>query len=145
MTDNLPNTTTEPHTKQDKFIAALFTTPTIKEAANIAGYSQSSRTSFVYDLVKRPEFAAKLREYAIANDLQTLPIIAQIEDRCIQVVAENPEKYPKFKEIFRQKKQIAGILAQDTQPTQPTVNIRTIESLQIVVGESVVKRLKAPK
>ena len=138
MTKNLPTNTP---TKQDKFIAALFVTQTIQEAAKIAGYSQNSRTSFVYDLVKRPEFAAKMRGYAIANDLQTLPQIARIEQICLDQVEKNPENYPKYRDIFRQKKVVTGLMDSDEAPRQPTINIKTIENLQVVVGGDLARRL----
>ena len=135
--DNLPAT----ESKQDKFVSALFSYPTIQEAAHAAGYSNNSVTSHVYVLLKKPDFIAKLREYAIANDLMELPALARIERKCLELVENSPKEYPKFKEIFRQKKQIAGLLAQDAVPAQPTINIKTIEHLQVVVGDAVQKRL----
>ena len=146
-TNNLPDSA-EP-TKQDKFISALFTYPTIQEAAHAAGYSNKSVTSHVYTLLKNPLFITKMREYAINNDLMELPALARIERKCLQLVEDEPEKYPKFKDIFRQKKQIAGILAPDATPALPTINIRSIEHLQVVLGDQVSQRVltldKPPK
>ena len=138
-TNNLPEPT-EP-TKQDKFISYLFTEQTIKDAARKAGYAESTCASVTYTMLKDPKFQDKLRQYAINNDLLSLPVIAKIENKCLNLVDANPEKYPKFKEIFRQKKQVAGILAQDTTPAVPTINIKSIEHLQVVLGDQVHRRV----
>ena len=137
-TNNLPELA-EP-SKQDRFISALFAYPTIQEAAHAAGYSNKSVTSHVYTLLKNPAFITKMREHAIANNLIALPTIARIEKKCLEIVEREPENYPKYKEIFRQTKQISGLLAQDTQPVQPTINIKSIEHLQVVLGDQVHKR-----
>ena len=143
LLDNTGNDTPEPTepTKQDKFISHLFTEPTIKDAARKAGYAESTCASVTYTMLKDPKFQDKLRQYAIANDLLSVPQLQRIESKCLKLVEDSPEKYPKFKEIFRQKKQIAGLLAQDAVPAQPTINIKTIEHLQVVVGDAVQKRL----
>ena len=138
--DNLP-TTEQPQDMQDKLVSLLFTESTIKDAGLKAGYAPTTCSSTIYTLLKQPAFQNKLRQYAIQNDLLSLPQLAKIESKCLDVVANNPEKYPKFKEIFRQKKQVAGLLAPDAVPAQPTINIRTIEHLQVVVGDAVQKRL----
>ena len=137
--DNLPTTTKT--SKSEQLIGYLFTEPDIKAAAIKAGYAESTASKSIYTMIKQPEFQNRLRQYAIQNDLLSLPQLAKIESKCLKLVEDSPEKYPKFKEIFRQKKQIAGLLAQDAVPAQPTINIKTIEHLQVVVGDAVQKRL----
>ena len=137
--DNLP--TTAEISKSEQLIGYLFTEPDIKSAAIKAGYAESTASKSIYTMIKQPEFQNRLRQYAIQNDLLSLPQLAKIESKCLKLVEDSPEKYPKFKEIFRQKKQIAGLLAQDAVPAQPTINIKTIEHLQVVVGDAAQKRL----
>ena len=148
-TDNyltqLPDKTTEliptaPLTKQEQLIRYLYTEPTAEQAAIKAGYAPSTASGTIYTLIKKPEFQKRLLEYAIANDILDLPNLAKIENKCLNLLHDNPEQYPRFKEIFRQKKQVAGLLAQDAQPVQPTINIRSIEHLQVVLGDQVHKR-----
>ena len=134
-------TTAEP-AKQDLLIRYLFTEPNTLQAAIKAGYAESTANSTIYTLIKKPEFQTRLREYAIANDLLSVPQLQKIENSCLKLVEADPKQYPKFKEIFRQKKQIAGLLEQDTQPRQPMINIRSIENLQVVVSGDLEKRLK---
>jgi len=138
-TNNLPEPT-EP-SKSDQLIRYLFSEPDIKAAAIKAGYAESTASKHIYTMIKDPKFQDRLRQYAIANDLLSVPQLQKIENSCLKLVEANPEKYPKFKEIFRQKKQVAGLLAQDTTPAVPTINIRSIEHLQVVLGDQVHKRV----
>jgi len=100
--DNLPTTTKT--SKSEQLRGYLFTEPDIKAAAIKAGYAESTASKSIYTMIKQPEFQNRLRQYAIQNDLLSLPQLAKIESKCLKLVEDSPEKYPKFKEIFRQKK-----------------------------------------
>ena len=142
-TNNLPDSAEpiqpEP-SKQDKFISYLFTEQTIKDAARKAGYAESTCASVTYTMLKDPKFQDKLRQYAIQNNLLALPQIARIEKKGLDALENDINKYPKFRDILKQTKQISGLLAQDTQPAVPTINIRSIEHLQVILGDQVSRR-----
>jgi len=78
--------------------------------------------------MKTERFKDKIREYAIANDVRSLPKIGYIEDRIIDYLMDNPLEASKHKHILKQKKQIAGILGQELPtPEQPMVNLGRLQ------------------
>ncbi|MFC1488575.1 hypothetical protein ACFL6B_01875 [Thermodesulfobacteriota bacterium] len=116
--------------KQDKLIRYLFSEPTIKQAALKAGYAESTAENHIYTMIKKPAFLNKLKEYAVQHDIIDLGQIARIETKILNQVEQNINEYPKFKDIFRQKKQIAGILSSDEQrPMIQTINIKDMRVL----------------
>jgi hypothetical protein len=48
---------------------------------------------------------------------------------------DKPQELPKFAAILKQKKQIAGLLQQDTTPTAPTINIKEVRTLMLNVPQ----------
>lgn len=140
----LPESVQKLTPKQQSLIQNLFTEKTIIAAAEKAGYKTDSIPSNVYLMVRTPEFQRKMLEYAKANNILDLPQIHRIEAQALNDLERNPENYAKYKDILKQKKQVAGLLAPDTQPVQATVSIQSVQNMQVVVGDTVSDRLKKP-
>lgn len=127
-----PEKPEEPESKQDKLLQYLFSEPTPMAAQVKAGYSPKS--TMVYQLIRKPDFQQRMRDYATQNDLLSMPLIQSIEAKCLKEVERDPQNYRIYKDVFKQKKQIAGLLAQDTAPPPPPgVSIGTIERMQVIV------------
>lgn len=127
---------------QEALIPALFVNKTQKEAALQAGYSESTASKAISKVIKNPEFQSRLREYATTNNLLNVPILAQIESKIYTKVLQDPGKYKDFKEVFKQTKQIAGILDKDTVPQTTIINIKHIDKVQVALAGIAQKRLE---
>ena len=127
---------------EDKFIRNLFLYESKYKAAIKAGYTENTAKSTIYTKLKSERFRDKIRSFTVANDLAEIPIIAHIERKILKAVNKDIKQYPKFKDVFRQKKQIAGILGDDTSPPPTTINIESIQKLQIMVGDMLRKKLQ---
>jgi len=125
--DNLPVA----ESKEDKLVRNLFLYETTYEAAIKAGYTENTAKSTIYTKIKKERFRNKIRDYAVANDLLEIPIIAHIERKILKAVNKNIKDYPKYKDVFKQKKKVAGILADDTAPVQQMITIQACEKVQI--------------
>ena len=121
-------------TREQKFIRNLFICSSIQEAGLKAGYSENTSKSTLYVKIRSPRFQQKVRDFVIANDLMTLPRIAKIEDKVLQHLEKHPLDLPKYKDTVRQKKQVAGLLNTDSQPSQPMANIKNIQQLMIQIN-----------
>jgi Arc/MetJ family transcription regulator len=128
-------------TMEEKFIRNLFLYRTVYEAAIKAGYSETTARASIYTKIKDERFKNKLREYAISNDLLSLPKISYIEEQVLNHLVKNPLDAPKHARMLREKKQIAGILGQDVAPAPQVINIATIEKIQIAITEVLKSRL----
>jgi hypothetical protein len=125
--DNLPTT----ETREDKFIRNLYLFKTPYEAAIKSGYSENYASSGIYAKMKGKKFMEKVVQYAIENDIRSLPKIAYIENQILDHLVENPLETPKYVHTIRQKKRIAGVLGDDKPQPQITVNIKTLEAAQV--------------
>lgn len=136
--DNLPTT----ETREDRFIRNLYIFKTPYEAAIRAGYSKNYASSGIYTKMKGKKFMEKVVQYAIENDIRSLPKIAYIENQILDYLVENPLEAPKYAHTLKQKKQIAGILGRDTPQAPVTVNIKTLEKAQLMLADVCKSRLK---
>ena len=132
-------------TKEDKLIRNLFLCKTVYEAAILAGYSENTAKSTIYTKLKRERVKNKIREYAITNDLLSLPKIAYIEEQILDHLVKNPLDTPKYAQTLKQKKKIAGILGGDDHQTPQVINIKSIEKVQIAVADMLTRRLESFK
>jgi len=132
-------------TKEDKLIRNLFLYKTVYEAAIKAGYTEYTAKSTIYTKLKNERFKNKIREYAVSNDLMSLPKIAYIEEQVLDHLVKNPLDLPKYAQTLKQKKQIAGILGQDVAPAPVVINIKAIERIQIATADMLTKRLESFK
>ena len=121
-------------TREQKFIRNLFICSSIQEAGLKAGYSANTSKSTLYVKIRSPRFQQKVRDFAIANDIMCLPRIARIEDQVLRHLEKHPLDLPKYKDTVRQKKQVAGLLNPDAQPSQPMADIRNIQQLMIQIN-----------
>jgi phage terminase small subunit len=127
--------------QQQKLLACLFTEPNIKDAARKAGYTESSVSSTVYGTIKKPKFQQAILQYATENNLLNIPVIAQIEGKILKEVLKKPAKYKNYKEVFKQTKQIAGLLSAEERPQSTVINIKSIGKVQVALSDIAAKRL----
>lgn len=118
-------------TKEDKLIRNLFIYPSKYQAGIQAGYSESYCKGPLYQRVKTEKFQRKIIDYAIANDILSLPKVAYIENKVLDHLMDNPLDSHKYKDVMRQKKQVSGLLQHDDAPQQPIVHIGSIRELSI--------------
>lgn len=143
MSKNLPEQTqTRQLTEyQKKFIPLLFECKTKQEAAKLAGYSDGTATHAFTQNIQSPVFQDALRQYAVDNNIGQLPIVAQIEAKIFKEVLKKPSKYKNYKEVFKQTKQIAGLLSQEDRPHTTIINIKSIGKVQVALTDIASKRL----
>ena len=117
-------------TQDDMLLRNLFLYPTVKEAAEKAGFTGAMLQSGVYVKIKRKSFQNKIREYAIAHNVASLPRIMFIEDRVIDHLMKKPLDSVKHTRMLSEKKRIAGILGEDpVKPLPPTYNIQAFMAI----------------
>lgn len=128
--------------KQASLVSSLFHHPTRQEAALYAGYSEQAASNAVPNALRNPMFLDAIIQYAKDNNLLNVPILSQIEGDIHQIVLKDPTQYPKYKEVFKQTKQIAGILDKDTVPQTTIINIKHIDKVQVALAGIAQKRLE---
>jgi len=131
--DDLPTT----ESREDRFIRNLFICKTPYEAAIKAGYTVNTAKSTIYTKLKKERFKNKIRDYAITNDLLSLPKIAYIEEQILDHLVKNPLDTPKFVRTLKEKKQIAGMLRDKEPPTPPKTV--TFEQINIALYDTPTK------
>ncbi|NNG10256.1 MAG: hypothetical protein HKM92_08785 [Arenibacter sp.] len=124
----------EAESREDKFIRYLCVCDTIKEASRRAGYSKYMAASGCYQIVKKPEFQKKLKEYYLAHNSTLLPKIIKAESKLVDIVLADPEKLSKHNKTIRELKQSTGVLQADEAPKQQVININGIRELMIQVN-----------
>ena len=139
--DDLPTA----ETREDKLIRNLYICKTVYEAAIKAGYSENTAKSTIYTKLKNERFKNKIRDYAISNDLLSLPKIAYIENQILNHLMENPLDTPKYSKTLKQKKKVAGILGEDVPQAPQVINIKSIEKVQVMVTDMLKQRLEDSK
>jgi len=132
---NENNTLPAELTQEEKLIRNLFIHKTVNEAAIAAGYSPKTASGYIYTKIKNERFKRKVQQYAIDNDIMSLPKIAYIENKVLEHLMDNPLDVAKFKHITKQKKQVAGILGQDIPFQGPTINITAVQNLMLQMHE----------
>jgi hypothetical protein len=134
--DNFPSIVSEPIDRETAFLRNLFIEPNVLQAAIKAGYSEGYANGPLYNRLKTPKFQAKLREYATTHELiDSVPLILKLEHNALKWLQDKPEELPKFASILKQKKQIAGLLSQDTAPAQATISIGQVANLMLNVSQ----------
>jgi hypothetical protein len=104
------------------------------KAALAAGYSKSYAELIKYQKLTSKHFRAKLLERFKGSAILELLNIGFAEHKAFEDLADEinadrrVHKLSKLAPIIKQKKQEAGILAQDT-PSQPTININELKVL----------------
>jgi hypothetical protein len=123
--------------KEDKLIQAYLDCHDVREAGEIAGYSQTTLSSgYLYGKFQKPKFQEKFRRAAIAMDYQDLAFVYSLERKALQEATKQAKDRPesalenisKLKHTLKTKKQIIGILGQDPiPPQQSTINIESLK------------------
>ena len=132
MSDNLPTTLDQ----EAAFIRNLFLFPSITQAALESGYSESSAKSHIYTKLRQPKFQEKIREYARTHELiESIPTILRLENNALKYLDGKPEELPKFAALIKQKKQIAGLLSQDSPVSQAMISIGQVANLMLNVSQ----------
>ena len=130
--DNIPS----PLDREDTFIRNLFIEPSVSQAALKAGYPESTANSWIYSRLRNPKLQEKIREYARTHELvNSVPTILRLEENALKYLADKPDQLPKFSAILKQKKQIAGLLAADSQPAQAMISIQSVANLMLQVSQ----------
>jgi hypothetical protein len=136
LPDTFPISIPTNQEREDAFIRNLFIEPSVVAAALKAGYPQTSATSWVYQRLRNPKFQERIREYARQHELvESVPTIMRLEHNALKYLADKPQELPKFASILKQKKQIAGLLAADSAPTQATISIGQVANLMLNVSQ----------
>lgn len=129
--------------RRERYIANLFNPifRTPKEAALGAGYSECYAEKAHLYLAKSGKLPDLIRQYATAHDILDLPKIYALEKAALnQAIAESISRpdstidnLSKLRHLIKTKKQIAGVLQQDTEQAAPTINIGEVRQLMIQI------------
>jgi phage terminase small subunit len=130
--------------KQQRFIDNLHNYRSLKLAAKAAGYSKKTSHNITQHIKSCPGLMSALRTFYQDNATLLLHDMTLIDKNVMEFCKDknNVEKVPKFTHSLKQIKQVAGVLAEDTTPRQPTVNIANIEKVQVAIGDMLTKRLQ---
>jgi len=139
ITDVVPkNELDTPKDRDSQFIDEYLSCLDVREAGRRLGYAETTINSgYLYQKFKKPEFQEKLKRAAIARDYQDLALIYSLERLGLQEIANQAKDRPKsiignlstLKHIAKQKKQISGILGQESPPLKATVSIQEIRQI----------------
>jgi hypothetical protein len=145
---------TEPNVSESKatrFAMEYLNCHDVREAGRRAGYAESVLSSgYLYGKFKNPKFQEIFWSAAIALDYQDLAFVYSLERKALQEAVKQAKEKPesaleniaKLKQTSKQKKQIIGILGQDTPQPPQTINIALIERVQIAGAEMLRNRLE---
>ena len=117
--------------REDKFIRNLAVCHTVREAALLAGYSETVAKTTIYSKLKSRAFQDKLREHYKGTAASYLPQIASLEGKALKHLDSNIEDLPKFAHTLKQIKQSAGVLSQDS---VPGINLVKIDNIQVLMA-----------
>ncbi len=132
--------------KQELLIRNICLGLSTKQAALDAGYSESTAESSIYQMIKKPNFQTRLREYILAHNIIDIPRVINLESRAIEAIEEmfnddEPDKaidkLSKLSATFKRKLQDAGLSEQDE--TRKTINISGVQNLMLQVHEGRMK------
>ena len=82
------------------------------------------------------KYQEKCKEYALLNNLQLLPKVAQIDREIIDLILADPTQYNKYKDVPRQVKQVSGIL-HDSVPIRAMITIGQYVEKQVMVAQDI--------
>jgi hypothetical protein len=129
--------------QEDLFIDNLKKYRNPKDAALAAGYSESYSQDIIYKKFRSERFLRKVCErYGVVESVLRLPQISQIRGSIYDIVTKDPMQEPKYKHIFKQDLQIAGVLASDAAPVQPAINIEAVQNLMLQNHNKKMRRLQ---
>ena len=123
--------------KLDQFIYYQYKGHDNYQAAIAAGYADSTAKTIMYKMNRTDKYRQKCQEYAISKNVELLPKVTQIDSQIIDLINADPNLYPKFKDVPRQVKQVAGILKDASPMLQPMVNIAVQVNVQGMVGKDI--------
>ena len=136
--------------KESVFARAYLDCGDVREAGRQAGYAESVLTSgYLYGKFKNPRFQEIFRSIGIANDYEDMAFVYSLERKALQEAVKQATDKPasalenisKLKHITKQKKQVIGILGQDTPQSPQTVSVVLIEKVQVAISGMLEKRL----
>lgn len=129
MESNLPASTNLTEL-QKAMVDILPDCRSLKEAALKAGFAESTAANIKSKIRNSPNWAVAVKQAYLNNNIVQLPQINNIEQDLIDIIAQNPEEYPKYKDVIKQIKQQAGVLQTDQDYNKPsqtlTLNVRDI-------------------
>ena len=126
--DNTDQPETQEQSREEIFIRNLSICKSVKEAAILAGYSESYADGPLYLKIKKESFQNKVREFYKGTSVAILPRISLVEQNVVKACLEDVGKVPKLAAMLKQIKQAAGVLAQEA-PSAPTINIQELKVL----------------
>ena len=128
---------------QSKLLDNLATSKTWYDAAINAGYSESSSRNIKQIVSRHPPFTQALKQRYIDQTALRLVDIGLIErnvlDHCKDI--NNVDNVPKHAQTLKQIKQAAGVLDIDQAPKSITINISTIEKIQVAMADVLRQRM----
>ena len=123
---------TQEHTSDDreeKLLIALSQYPTIYEAGQAAGYSDSYSRNLLNQKIKSESFQNRLREHYKGFTACLLPAIAKVESEVLKECIKDVNNVPKFGRTLKEIKQAAKILSPDIPQAPPTIHIDQVQVL----------------
>ena len=119
--------------KQDKLIILLPHCESVKQAALLAGYSESTARGSIHTLIKTPAFQSKLREHYNGQAHMLLPSILRVEQNVVKACLDDVNCVPKFQHTLKQIKQSTSVLQPDPGHGNVTINVGNIQDLMLQV------------
>lgn len=138
--------------RMDKAILARKAGMSVYRAGLFAGYSKDySKSKLSGMLQDGAKFKKRIEEMArklpaFFRDVNNLHLIdlAQAQESAMEMYKQNPELLIKHPQLARQVKQMAGILDDEVKP-QPTINIKTMNVMQNMIGADLQATVDAGK
>ena len=139
ITDNKDKLTTN----QLALLDNLTKYTSIQEAAKAAGYSDKTASNIKALIKRSPALMNRIKDIYLANTVTQLHDIMVIEDNVLSHCKEkgNVDNVPKHAQMLKQIKQSAGVLDQDQAPKAVTININTIEKIQVAMADVLRSRM----
>jgi len=130
--------------KQQTFVDNLHHHKTLRAAAKAAGYGKEIQRSITSYIKRSPALTKAMRTYYLDHAMLLLHDMSLVDKNVLDHCKDpkNIKDVPKHGHMLRQIKQAAGVLAEDTTPRQPTVNIAHIEKVQVAISDMLTKRLQ---
>lgn len=129
--------------KQLALIDNLSKYPTWYEAAKASDYAESTSKNIKQIMTRYPAFMEQLRDKYMNNSTLALVDIGLIEENVLNHCKQkgNVGDVPKHVPMLKQIKQSAGVLKDDHVSKTTTINIQSIEKVQVAIGDMLRTRM----
>ncbi len=119
--------------REQLFIEALSQCKTVTDAGRKAGYSEGYCTGELCRKLRNPKFMDKVKKYYNGATVAMLPKILAAESKVVQMVLDEPDQFPKFRQTIKELKQTAGVLQPDQSGTHQIINIDSVQNFMAKV------------